>query len=149
EGGPKVLWRVGIAGGYAGPAVANGKVYVTDFSTSTDVRKASDPQKRPKLTGKERVHCLDARTGKEIWKHEYDCTYGISSPAGPRCTPTVDGGRVYTLGAVGNLVCLDADKGSVIWSKDLPKEYKTPTPMWGFAGHPLVDGKKLICLVGG
>jgi outer membrane protein assembly factor BamB len=149
EGGPKVLWRAGIAGGYAGPAVANGRVYVTDFLTSANVRKESDPQKRPKLTGKERIHCLDARTGKEIWKHEYDCTYGISYPAGPRCTPTVDGGRVYTLGAVGNLVCLDADKGSVIWSKDLPKEYKTPTPMWGFAGHPLVDGKKLICLVGG
>src|SRR5437762_8445136 len=78
EGGPKVLWRVPIAGGYAGPAVAGGRVYLTDFATAADTRKASDPQKRPQIPGKERVLCLDAATGKEIWKHEYDCAYALS-----------------------------------------------------------------------
>ena len=89
-----------------------------------------------------RVLCLDATTGKQIWKHEYECKYKISYPAGPRCTPTVSGGKVYTLGAEGNLVCLDAASGSPIWSKSFKDEYKIPAPIWGFAGHPLVDGQK-------
>jgi outer membrane protein assembly factor BamB len=58
-------------------------------------------------------------------------------------------GKVYSLGTEGNLFCLDAAKGNVIWSKELKREYKTTTPQWGFCGHPLVDGQKLICLVGG
>src|SRR5262245_35584664 len=53
------------------------------------------------------------------------------------------------LGAEGRLCCLDADKGNEIWSHDFPNEYQVATPMWGFAAHPLVDGQKLICLVGG
>lgn len=148
-GGPKVLWRAKLAGGYAGPAVADGRVYVTDYLTDADTRKVSSPSERPKLKGKERVLCLDARTGKVLWKHEYDCPYGISYPAGPRCTPTVHGGKVYTLGAEGNLLCLDARTGVVLWSKDFKTDYRVATPIWGFASHPLVDGKKLICVVGG
>jgi outer membrane protein assembly factor BamB len=61
----------------------------------------------------------------------------------------VSGGKVYTLGAEGNLVCLDAVKGTVVWAKDLKKEYKIKAPMWGFCGHPLVEGQRLFCLVGG
>ncbi|MFO0929065.1 MAG: PQQ-binding-like beta-propeller repeat protein [Gemmataceae bacterium] len=148
-GGPKVLWRARLAGGYAGPAVADGRVYVTDYLTDADTRKVSSPSERPKLKGKERVLCLDAQTGKLLWKHEYDCPYGISYPAGPRCTPTVHGGKVYTLGAEGNLLCLDARTGTVLWSKDFKTDYSVATPIWGFASHPLVDGKKLICVVGG
>ena len=56
-----------------------------------------------KINSTERVLCLDAKTGKEVWKHEYECPYQISYPAGPRCTPTVHDGKVYTLGAMGNL----------------------------------------------
>src|SRR5512138_910694 len=56
---------------------------------------------------------------------------------------------VYTIGAEGLRCCLHAEKGTELWSKDLKAEYKTTTPMWGFCGHPLVDGQKLICLVGG
>src|SRR6478672_1130049 len=102
EGGPKVLWRAPIGGGYAGPAVAGGKVYVMDFvKASGDV--TNDPMARAELAGKERVLCLRASDGKELWKHEYDCPYKISYPAGPRATPVVAGGKVYTLGAEGNL----------------------------------------------
>jgi outer membrane protein assembly factor BamB len=147
EDGPTVKWRVKIHGGYAGPAVADGRVYVTDYVTDGDTRPS--PTGRNKLAGTERVLCLNAADGKLLWKHEYSCPYNISYPAGPRCTPLVQGGKVYTLGAEGNLFCLDAVKGSALWSKDFKKEYKTTTPMWGFAGHPLLDGRKLICLVGG
>ena len=107
------------------------------------------PTKRNDLQGKERVLCLDARTGTELWKHEYACDYTISYPAGPRCTPTVDADKLYTLGAMGDLLCLDAQKGSVIWSKNFPQAYGAPLPLWGYAGHPLVYKNLLICTVGG
>jgi len=61
----------------------------------------------------------------------------------------VSGGKVYTLGAEGNLFCLDANKGKVLWSRDFKKDFGIKAPMWGFAGHPLLDGQRLICLVGG
>jgi outer membrane protein assembly factor BamB len=146
--GPKFLWRTTVNGGFAGPAVAGGKVFVSDYlKLSGDDKPA--PTKRNTLQGKERVLCLDARTGAELWKHAYDCDYTISYPAGPRCTPTVEGGRLFTLGAMGHLVCLDAESGSVHWSKDLPQKYSAPVPLWGYAGHPLVYQKLLICTVGG
>jgi outer membrane protein assembly factor BamB len=147
DGGPNVVWRVPVAGGYAGPAVASGKVYVTDYVTDDNVKV--DNFDRREFTGTERVLCLDAATGELIWKHEYPVRYNISYPAGPRCTPAIDAGKVYTLGAEGNLFCFDANTGDVIWQKNLPKEYNTKTALWGYSAHPLVDGNKLICVVGG
>jgi outer membrane protein assembly factor BamB len=148
ESGPEFLWRKPISGGFAGPAVASGRVYITDYMKfSGDDRPA--PTKRNDLQGRERVLCLDSKTGEEIWKHEYDCNYTISYPAGPRCTPTVEGGRVFTLGAMGDLVCLDAATGSVTWSKNLTQTYDAPLPLWGYAGHPLVYRNLLICMAGG
>lgn len=143
-----VKWRVPIAGGYSGPAVAGGKVFVTDFVKASG-EAFNNPGQRAELKGQERVLCFDAATGKELWKHEYDCPYSISYPAGPRATPTVADGKVYVLGAEGNLLCLNADTGKVVWSKELKKEYKTATQIWGFCAHPLVDGNRLICVVGG
>ena len=61
----------------------------------------------------------------------------------------MDGDRVYVLGAMGHLWCLNSKSGEVIWSKLLTKDYKAPVPIWGFCGHPLVEGNQLICLVGG
>jgi outer membrane protein assembly factor BamB len=147
QGGPKVVWRVPVAGGYAGPAVAGGRVFVTDYMTSDNVKV--DNFARKEFTGMERVLCLDAATGKQIWKHEYPVKYTISYPAGPRCTPAVDNGKVYTLGAEGNLICLSVDSNRVVWQKNLPKEYHTKTALWGYANHPLVDGERLICVSGG
>jgi outer membrane protein assembly factor BamB len=149
EGGPKVLWRVNIAGGYAGPAVAEGRVYVHDYQTDADIRKASNIAVRSKIAGKERVLCLDAKTGDLLWKQEYDCPYTIQYPAGPRCTPTVRAGKVYTLGSEGDLYCFDAAKGTILWSKSLKKEYNVEAPIWGFCSHPLIDGKKLFTVAGG
>ena len=145
-GGPELLWRTPIAGGYAGPAVAGGCVFVTDYVTADDVKVANFDRKAS--TGTERVLCLDEKTGKVLWKHEYPVTYTISYPAGPRCTPVVDGDRVYTLGAEGDLLCLDVADGRIVWARDLKKDYSTKTALWGYASHPLVDGDRLICVVG-
>lgn len=147
DGGAKVLWRAPVKGGFTGPAVADGKVYVADYLTDADVKK--EVYDRTNFMGKERVLCLDAKSGKEIWKHEYDCRYTVSFPMGPRCTPTVQDGKVYFLGTEGNLTCLDAAKGTVIWSKDFKKDYGAKTAIWGYASHPLVEGKLLYCVVGG
>ena len=144
--GPKVLWRTAIAGGYAGPAIAAGRVFVTDYMTDADVKVANFERKAS--TGTERVLCLDEATGKVLWKHEYPVTYTIAYPAGPRCTPTVDGDRVYTLGAEGNLCCLNAADGNLLWSRDLKADYDTKAALWGWASHPLVDGDRLVCVVG-
>jgi outer membrane protein assembly factor BamB len=149
EGGPKIVWRRPIAGGYAGPAVAQGRVYVHDYLTDADARRLSNPGARARVQGKERVLCLDAATGELVWKYEYDCPYNISYPAGPRCTPVVQEGKVWTLGAEGDLYCFQAADGKVLWHKNLKSAYNTPAPMWGFCSHPLIDGKKLITLAGG
>jgi outer membrane protein assembly factor BamB len=149
-GGPPVRWRVKIGGGYAGPAVAEGRVFVTDRQPKPGASDPTNQFQRGSIPSIERVLCLDEKDGHEIWKHEYDCPYTVSYPAGPRCTPTVDGDRVYALGAEGHLFCFSAAKGDIVWSKQLQKDYGLKeAPMWGFAAHPLVDGNKLICMVGG
>ncbi len=146
--GPDIVWRAPVAGGYAGPAVADGKVFVMDYRRR-EGEPTNDPGIRPDVVGDERVLCLDAATGEQIWVHAYDCPYQISYPAGPRVTPTVDGDRLYTLGAEGRLLCLQVADGQVVWSKDLQDAYKFRVPTWGCCGHPLVHGDKLLCVVGG
>ena len=149
QGGPKVLWRADVENGYAGPAVAGNKVFLTDF-VRAEGDPTPDPGKKSELTGTERILCFDMQTGEELWKHSYECNYKFSYPNGPRITPAVDGDRLYTIGAEGHLLCLNTDDGSVVWSKDLKKEYSMPlAPHWGFSAHPLVHGDKLFCVVGG
>jgi outer membrane protein assembly factor BamB len=147
--GPKVLWRIPIGGGYAGPAVVGGRVYITDRVLARGEKDPENPFASADSRGKERVLCLDAKSGKQLWKHEYDCVYKMSYPCGPRATPVVHGGKVYTLGAMGDLRCLNSKDGTLIWKKNFIKEYDAPLPVWGFAAHPLLDGDQLICLVGG
>jgi outer membrane protein assembly factor BamB len=148
--GPKVLWRTKIGAGYAGPAVANGHVFVTDHVLAPDAKYPASGFSGPTVPGKERVLCLDEKTGAVVWTHEYDCTYKqLGYCKGPRTTPAIQGGKVYSLGAMGHLFCLDEKTGKPIWSKDLMKEYGAPLQTWGFSAHPLVDGNKLICVVGG
>ena len=154
EGLP-VVWRQAIGSGYSGPAVSKGRLVVMD-------RKAEpfDPSLAPggnpnfirvQIPGTERVLCLDARTGKSLWEFSYNVEYTTAFPyaIGPRCTPTIDGGRVYTLGAEGRLMCLSLDSGQVLWSIDLTESHQAKVSHWGFAAHPLVDGPRLICMVGG
>jgi outer membrane protein assembly factor BamB len=146
--GLAVKWRVPVEWGYSGPAVAGGRVYLMDY-VHEDGKVTNGAGTRDELTGQERILCFRADSGELIWKHEYDRLYSLSYPRGPRCTPTVSGGKVYALGAEGNLTCLEADTGKLVWSKDLPKAYRTQTPIWGYSGHPLVDGDLLYCTPGG
>ncbi len=128
------MWTAKIGAGYTGPAVALSRVFVADRIADENL---------------ERVLCFDAKTGQEIWKHAYKAPYTISYPLGPRATPTVDGDRVYALGAVGHLFCFDAASGKIHWQKHLPTDFDTELPPWGMAGAPLVDGEQVIILAGG
>lgn len=148
NGNPKVLWRTPVAGGYAGPAVSDGRVFLTDYVTEQQ-QEAPSPNVRNELQGTERVLCFEQMTGRRLWKYEYPRPYKISYPAGPRATPLIDADRVYTLGAEGDLACLRVADGEVIWSLNLADEYNTKSPIWGYAAHPVILGDKLICLAGG
>lgn len=156
ESGPKYVWRVPIGKGYTGPAVVDGKLYVMDRIESADEdadgedkKKAAPARGLSEIPGQERVFCLDCTTGKEIWKHEYDSVYKISYPEGPRTTPLVDGDFVYTLGAMGDLICFQKDTGKIAWQKNLGETYKAKTPVWGFAAHQRIYDEKLVLVVGG
>jgi outer membrane protein assembly factor BamB len=147
--GPPVRWRTPIGRGYAGPAVAADRVYVTDRKLAKRVRNPANPFQRGTVPGTERILCLDTEDGSVLWTHEHDCVYTVSYPSGPRTTPVVSDGKVYTLGAEGNLFCLDAASGNVLWSRELKKDYDIQAPVWGFSASPLLDGNRLICIVGG
>ena len=146
----KAMWRTPIGQGYAGPAVVGDRVFVMDRLRAKDA--AGKPAKPTKagIAGTERVLCLDAVSGKQLWKREYDCTYKMSYPSGPRVTPVVADGRVYVLGAMGDLQCLESKSGEVVWEKNLPKVYDLKkTPVWGYAASLLLEGDLLYSLVGG
>ncbi len=143
-----IKWRVPVKLGYAGPAVAEGRVFVCDYVRATgDI--VNTPGGRDQLEGSERILCFDVPTGKQLWKHTYDRPYKMSYAGGPRCTPAVDGERVYTLGAEGDLLCLNTATGDVLWKKNFLADYGAETPYWGHSAHPLVDEKNVYCLVGG
>lgn len=147
---PTYRWRVPIGGGFAGPAVSGGRVFVFDRLVGKDQGEpvnqwdVTDP-----VEGGERVLCLDQLTGKVLWQHQYSCRYQISYPSGPRATPTVSDGRVYTVGAMGDFLCLDAQSGKVLWSKNYVRHFGTTINPWGMASAPLVDGERVIVLTGG
>jgi len=148
--GPPVRWRTKIGGGYAGPAVVGNRVYVTDKQVPQGTAEPGDPFKRGRTPATERVLCLDDADGSIVWKHEYECPYTVSYPAGPRTTPVVQDGRVYTLGSEGHLICLKAESGEVVWSRNLKTDYEhAQSPVWGYSANPLLDGERLICFVGG
>lgn len=150
DGGPKVNWRVPVGEGYSGPAVVGDKVYITDRILTPGAKNpASAFDRKTRVDGKERILCLEEATGKLLWKHEYDCPYRISYASGPRTTPIVQDGKVWTLGSMGDLFCLDANSGKVLWHREFMKDYTEDVPGWGWSATPIIDGQRLICLVGG
>ena len=139
----KVVWRTPIGGGYSGPVVADGRVFVSDW--------AEDPESRT-LDGTERAIALDEQTGEVLWTYEWQTSYRMFQVVyaiGPRATPTVDGDRVYFLGATGRLFCFDVKTGTVIWEKDYVADYGASVDVWGMVSSPLVDGDRLITVAGG
>ena len=143
EGGLKETWSVPLGNGFGGPAVADGRVFVTDW--------VEDPESRT-VDGTERALALDEETGEILWTYSWGTTYRalmLSYAAGPMATPTVDGDRVYVLGATGLLWCLDVETGAVIWHRNYLAEYDASMPFSGTSSAPLVDGEQLIAVVGG
>ncbi len=147
EQGAQIAWRQKVALGYAGPAVAQDRVFVMDYVTDGEFTPSAG--QRNHLDGIERLLCFDADDGHLLWKKSEECHYHLSFPYGPRSTPTVDGAHVYTLGAEGNLTCRKVTDGSRVWQLNLPEKYHAKTPPWGYSCHPLVDGDRLICMAGG
>ena len=138
EGGLTVRWRTPINLGYSGPAVADGRVLVTDFAFTTGLR------------GIERVLCLDEETGRILWTREWEVHYaGMSFPNGPRATPTIDGDRVYVLGGAGLLQAFDVETGRLLWKTDYMADYQAGMPVYGVSSAPIVHDDRLIALVGG
>jgi outer membrane protein assembly factor BamB len=136
--GLRFRWRSPLNGGYAGPAVAGGRVFVTDF------RKIAATQ------GIERIVAIEESTGKPLWSQEWAADYrGLDYAGGPRATPTVDDGRVYALGAMGALKSLDARTGRVLWERDYVRDFGAEVPAWGMTSAPIVDGDRLIAVTAG
>ena len=134
EGGLPVVWKAPLGPGYSGISVAGGRVFTMD---------------RLKDSQEERIVCFDERTGQLVWEHRYVADYkGLDYDKGPRCTPTVHEGRVYTLGAVGHVFCLDATSGKVLWSQDLIQEHKNKLTEWGFGSSVVIDGPRAIIHAG-
>jgi outer membrane protein assembly factor BamB len=138
-GGLKIRWHVPVGPGFSSPVVAQGRVYLTDVHLT-----------RPKA--QERVLCFEATTGQDLWAYSYDVDYpdwafDPKNPAGPRATPIVRDGKLYTWGALGHLVCFEAGKGEVLWKKGLDREYQVKE--FASTASPLIEGGLLILFVGG
>lgn len=131
-----LVWRAKIGSGYSSPTVSNSRVYVTD--------RLIEPKQV------ERIHCFDAKSGKPIWSHTYDCPYrDIGYDAGPRASVTIDEGRAYALGTMGHFFCFNAADGKILWQKDLNAEFKIRMPIWGIACAPLIERDFVILQIGG
>jgi len=131
EAGVPQVWKQPIGGGYGGIAVVGNRLYVMDL------QKADEPF--------ERILCLNTADGEIVWKHEYEVDYGdLQYANGPRATPTVFDGRVYTFGTMGHVYCLNADNGRVIWSHDLLKQGDATIPEWGLAASPVIYEELVI-----
>jgi len=138
DDGLKVLWEAPIDRGYAGPAVARSRVFVTEHERGAGTK------------GVERAVCLDEETGERLWEQEWPVDYaGLQYDLGPRATPTVDGDRVYFYGAVGDLLCLRFEDGEVVWRVNAQRDFDATLPTWGFTSAPLVVDDMLIALIGG
>ncbi|MHC4121482.1 MAG: PQQ-binding-like beta-propeller repeat protein [Planctomycetota bacterium] len=131
-----IRWRAKIGSGYSGPTVADRRVYVTD--------RVAVPKQL------ERVHCFDSIRGEKLWSHQYKCDYEqVAKRDGPRASVTIDDGRAYSLGTMGDLHCFDAATGNILWKKELKTEYKIKLPVWGIAAALLVEDDLVIVHVGG
>lgn len=130
--GPKQLWKAKVGMGFASFAVANGRVYTTGNANDNDT-----------------IFCFDANTGAEVWKHSFKAPLDAKYyQGGTSATPTVDGDQVYTLSKRGLVQCLDAAKGTVIWTKNVAEELSAKAPEWLFAGSVLIEGDLAIINVG-
>ncbi|MHB0935248.1 MAG: outer membrane protein assembly factor BamB family protein [Armatimonadota bacterium] len=128
---PKVLWQVPMGDrGYAGPSVAGNVLYVVDHAGDQDI-----------------VRALSLTSGKKIWEYRYKDAAG-NNYGFARSTPTVAGGKIYTVSRLGLVLCLDAKSGKKLWSRSLVKDLRGRKPIWDYSMSVLIDGKKAIVVPG-
>ena len=137
--GPKLAWKNDNVGpGYGSPVIVGGKMYLV----GAEGKKAG---------AKEFVLCLSVADGAEVWKAPIDTAeakFLDGWGGGPRSTPTIDGDKLYALGASGDLVCMTLADGKPVWSVNLVKKFGGKVPTWGYSESPLIDGDNLICTPG-
>ncbi|MGB0579893.1 MAG: PQQ-binding-like beta-propeller repeat protein [Limisphaerales bacterium] len=99
--------------------------------------------------GNDTIHCLDARTGRTVWRHDYPCELDPKYyEGGPSATPTIHDGSVFTLSKKGHFFSLSLKDGTVIWKRQLTKVYGFELPEWSFASSPVIDGDRVLLNVG-
>jgi outer membrane protein assembly factor BamB len=132
DGGLKLLWRQPSGGGYSSFSVADGVAFTIEQRRNQEV-----------------VAAYQVETGRELWTHAWNALYTDSTGDGPRATPTWHDGRLYALGATGELRCLDARNGRLLWSKNILKDNGASNIPWGMAASPLIVDDKVVVMPGG
>jgi outer membrane protein assembly factor BamB len=128
EKGPPLLYRRPIGAGWSGFAVGHGRAYTIEQRRDREV-----------------IACYDFETGLELWTHEYEARFSDSAGGpGPRATPTLDGDRVYALGAAGRLSCLNAFTGESLWDVNVRRLFGEPLPAYGAAASPLISRNNVV-----
>jgi outer membrane protein assembly factor BamB len=133
EAGPPAVWSREVGAGYSGPVISKGRLILFH-----------------RLGGEEVVESLSAADGKSQWKFAYPSSYAddYGKGDGPRSTPVVAGGRVYTFGAEGRMHCLDLETGRKIWGRALHEDYQVPKSFFGVATSPLAEGNLILVNLG-
>ncbi|HAM73146.1 MAG TPA: hypothetical protein DCM86_16035 [Verrucomicrobiales bacterium] len=132
--GPPLLWSIPAGTGYSAPSVREGELVL-----------------HHRLGDQEVVEAFDARTGRSRWRTAdpttYQDPYGYNN--GPRCTPILTADKVYTFGVEGRLLCLDRATGKKLWERETAKDWTIPAAFFGVGSTPLLEGDRLIVMVGG
>jgi outer membrane protein assembly factor BamB len=132
--GPRIVWEKSIGTGYSAPSVRAGRLVLHHRAGDEEV-----------------VEACDAITGQILWRHadpsRFVDPYGYNN--GPRCTPLLTSDRCFTFGAGGRFVCLDLATGKLIWQRDTAREWQIPEAFFGVGSTPLLEGGRLIVMVGG
>ena len=135
KGGLNAAWKQPVGAAHSSPVVAGGVVYAFY---------------QPKGKNADALAAFDAESGKPLWEKSYDRPeFKPPFGSGPRSTPAVDGGKVFTLGGTGILACWDAKTGDIAWKVDTLKEFNAPNLFFGISTSPLVEGDTVVVMVGG
>jgi len=132
--GPPVMWEKEIGSGYSAPSV-RGEELVLHHRSGEE----------------ERIEAFDAASGKPEWRYAYASHFSdpFGYNNGPRCTPLLTSNYCYTFGAEGRLLCLELNSGGLVWQRDTAKDWNIPEPFFGVGSTPLLEGDKLIVMIGG
>lgn len=134
-GGPEIAWKAaGLGSGYSGVTVSEGRIYSMG-------EKGEDS----------RVFAMDESNGRILWSTRIGKAGapGWGGFAGPRCSPTVTDGRIFAVGQYGEMACLNAADGKVLWTQHLVDDLGGQLMEWGYSESPLVDGSQVVYTPGG